>query len=144
MLRHSLATLEGEWEFVAFIEPSFAFGASLSLFLPHRSLFSFPFRRVGASLQARGLARRTAIRAFTQLWTSIEKREKQALREKKILSRYLFIVYVWSRVLSSGCNINNPFVLMRKAFCCCSWLSSYIDSYCLLRETTWNIYRTKI
>ena len=50
-----------------FIEPSFAFGASLSLFLPHCSLFSFPFRRVCARLQARGLARGTAISAFTRL-----------------------------------------------------------------------------
>ena len=33
MLRHSLATLEGEWEFVVFIEPSFAFGAPLYLSL---------------------------------------------------------------------------------------------------------------
>ena len=69
-----------------FIEPSFAFGASLlkasfwglfrtdfinhykmvtkqaniflslSHFLPHCSLFSFPFRRVSARLQARGIA----------------------------------------------------------------------------------------
>ena len=82
------------------VETSFAFGAILSLSLPHCSLFSV-FRRVNACLQARG----TAIRAFTQLknnslkpsiffffwfksenthyhnlWTSLERREKQALR----------------------------------------------------------------
>ena len=33
MLRNSLVTLEGELEFAAFVEPSFAFGASLSLSL---------------------------------------------------------------------------------------------------------------
>ena len=33
MLRHSLSTLEREYEFVFFIEPSFAFGA-LSTSLP--------------------------------------------------------------------------------------------------------------
>ena len=50
-----------------FIEPSFAFGASLSLFLLHCSLFSFPFKRVCAHLQARGLAQGTTKSAFTQL-----------------------------------------------------------------------------
>ena len=38
----------------SFLEPSFAFSAPLSLFLPHCNLFSFPFRRVHARLQARG------------------------------------------------------------------------------------------
>ena len=42
MLRHSLDAFEGELEFVVFfIEPSFAFGAPLSLFL--RSLLSLFF-----------------------------------------------------------------------------------------------------
>ena len=54
--------------FLHFIEPSFAFGAPLSLFY-------FAFMRVCACLQAQGLARGTVISAFTQL-KRIEKREQ--------------------------------------------------------------------
>ena len=42
-----------------FIEPSFAFGAPLSLILPHCSLFSFALGRVCARLQTQGLAQGT-------------------------------------------------------------------------------------
>ena len=61
MLCHSLETLRESRILWHFIEPSFAFGASLSHFLPHCSLFFHSFWRVCARLQARGLARGTAI-----------------------------------------------------------------------------------
>ena len=56
MLCHSLETLRESRILWRFIEPSFAFGASFSHFLPDCSLFSFPFRRVCARLLARGTA----------------------------------------------------------------------------------------
>ena len=67
MLCHSLPLWRESRNLQNFIEPSFAIGASHSIFLSHCSLFSFAFRRMCARLQARGLAHGTAISAFTQL-----------------------------------------------------------------------------
>ena len=113
MLCHSLETLRESRILWHFIEPSFAFGASLSHFLPHCSLFFHSFWRVCARSQARGLAQGTAIMFclkesveritllnlqfcwfywfksenthYQKLWTSLERREKQALRSTKFL-----------------------------------------------------------
>ena len=49
MLRHSLATLEGEYDFVAFVETSFAFGAILSL---SPSLIALSFLSLGGLMPA--------------------------------------------------------------------------------------------
>ena len=79
MLCHSLETLRESRILWHFIEPSFAFGASLSHFLPHCSLFFHSFWRVCAPLQGRWLAQGTAIGAFTQLKRM---KKERAMREK--------------------------------------------------------------
>ena len=94
MLHHSLATLEGEQDFIFFTE--LFYPETLPSLFICRDFFSFcPFHRVRACLQAQGLARETAICAGTLV--------KCKKREKFIC---LFDSFKVSSALSLSCDLS--------------------------------------